>query len=52
MVLDDPFSTIDGTVESNILNALLGPEGILRKLHSTVLLIANGSTLSHNLGFR
>ncbi|OOQ83629.1 putative multidrug resistance protein [Penicillium brasilianum] len=43
MVLDDPFSAIDGAVETNILNALLGPEGILRKLRSTVLLIVNGA---------
>ncbi|KAF3400200.1 Multidrug resistance-associated protein 1 [Penicillium rolfsii] len=42
MVLDDPFSALDGTVESNIIDALLGPEGLLRKLRSTVFLVANG----------
>jgi ABC-type multidrug transport system fused ATPase/permease subunit len=51
MVLDDPFSAVDGAVESNIIDALLGPEGLLRKLRSTVFLIANGGTLPHNFHF-
>lgn len=43
MVLDDPFSPIDAAVESQIFHALLGPEGILRKMKSTVFLITRGS---------
>ncbi|KAJ5885922.1 uncharacterized protein N7473_008596 [Penicillium subrubescens] len=42
MVLDDPFSAVDGAVESNIIDALLCPEGLLRKLRPTVFLVANG----------
>jgi ABC-type multidrug transport system fused ATPase/permease subunit len=44
MVLDDPFSAVDGAVESNIIDALLCPEGLLRKLRPTVFLVANGGT--------
>lgn len=43
MVLDDPFSSIDPGVEDQIVNALLGPDGILRKMKSTVFLITHGS---------
>ncbi|KAJ5689613.1 hypothetical protein N7462_004005 [Penicillium macrosclerotiorum] len=43
MVLDDPFSALDGAVEDHIVNALLGPEGILRKLKSTIFLITHST---------
>ncbi|KAI2671649.1 hypothetical protein CBS147355_8641 [Penicillium roqueforti] len=47
MVLDDPFSPIDAAVESQIFHALLGPEGILRKMKSTVFLITRGTQYYH-----
>ncbi|KAJ5797178.1 uncharacterized protein N7518_005718 [Penicillium psychrosexuale] len=47
MILDDPFSAIDPAVESQIVKALLGPEGLLRKMESTVFLITHGTKYYH-----
>ncbi|KAJ5753779.1 uncharacterized protein N7511_007932 [Penicillium nucicola] len=41
IVLDDPFSALDEAVTGHIVQRLLGPRGLFRKMGSTVLLISN-----------
>ncbi|KAI0176465.1 ABC transporter [Hypoxylon sp. FL1284] len=43
IVLDDPFSALDGKTEADIVQNLLGPHGLLRNLGVTVLLISNST---------
>ncbi|KAK1138802.1 hypothetical protein N8T08_001763 [Aspergillus melleus] len=43
LILDDPFSALDGEVESHVVQGLLGPQGILRTTCTTVLLITNSA---------
>ncbi|OTB18548.1 hypothetical protein K445DRAFT_315377 [Daldinia sp. EC12] len=43
LILDDPFSALDGSTEHQIVEALFGPEGLLRKLRITVVLISNST---------
>lgn len=41
IVLDDSFSALDKQTQDQIINNLLGPAGVLRKLGSTVVWISN-----------
>ncbi|CAI7631082.1 unnamed protein product [Penicillium glandicola] len=41
LVLDDPFSALDEAVTAHIVQRLLGPRGLFRKMATTVLLISN-----------
>ncbi|OBT68976.1 hypothetical protein VE03_01419 [Pseudogymnoascus sp. 23342-1-I1] len=41
LVLDDPFSSLDGKTETSIVENLLGIHGLLRKSKTTVFLITN-----------
>ncbi|KAJ5953836.1 hypothetical protein N7501_008115 [Penicillium viridicatum] len=43
LVLDDPFSALDPAVTDHIVQRLLGPRGLFRKMGTTVLLISNSS---------
>jgi ATP-binding cassette subfamily C (CFTR/MRP) protein 1 len=43
MLLDDVLSALDNTTESLIVERLLGPDGILRKLGTTVVLATHAS---------
>ncbi|KAL7629149.1 hypothetical protein AAE478_000668 [Parahypoxylon ruwenzoriense] len=43
LILDDPFSALDGKTENQVVENLLGPSGILRKQGTTVFLISNSS---------
>ncbi|KAI1135027.1 ABC transporter [Hypoxylon sp. FL0543] len=43
LILDDPFSGLDGRTENQIVENLFGPEGLLRELGTTVLLIGNST---------
>ncbi len=43
MILDDSFSALDGKTESRVIDNLLRPEGIFRKMGTTVLWITNSS---------
>lgn len=43
LVLDDPFSALDPAVTGHIVQRLLGPRGLFRKMGTTVLLISNSS---------
>lgn len=43
LVLDDPFSALDGKTEKQIVENLLGPHGLLKKLGTTVFLISNST---------
>lgn len=45
VVLDDSFSALDNQTQDQIINNLLGPEGLFRKLGSTVFWISN--TMQH-----
>ncbi|KAI0381939.1 ABC transporter [Hypomontagnella monticulosa] len=47
LILDDPFSALDGRTESQIVESLLGSDGLLRKLGTTVLLICNSTQYFH-----
>ncbi|KAB8230272.1 uncharacterized protein BDW43DRAFT_321569 [Aspergillus alliaceus] len=41
MILDDVFSGLDRSTEDAIFHALLGPEGLLRKMGTTVIMTTN-----------
>jgi ATP-binding cassette subfamily C (CFTR/MRP) protein 1 len=43
LVLDDPFSALDQGTQDRVISNLLGPDGLLRKSHTTVFLITNAS---------
>ncbi|OTB06021.1 hypothetical protein M426DRAFT_319383 [Hypoxylon sp. CI-4A] len=43
LILDDPFSALDGRTENEIVSNLLGTDGLLRKLGTTVFLISNAT---------
>lgn len=43
LVLDDPFSALDPAVTDHIVQRLLGPRGLFRKMGTTVFLISNSS---------
>jgi ABC-type nitrate/sulfonate/bicarbonate transport system ATPase subunit len=43
LVLDDPFSALDEAVTGHIVQRLLGPRGLFRKMATTVLLVSNSS---------
>ncbi|KAJ5207697.1 hypothetical protein N7449_002076 [Penicillium cf. viridicatum] len=45
LVLDDPFSALDPAVTDHIVQRLLGPRGLFRKMGTTVLLISNSKDL-------
>ncbi|KPM40571.1 hypothetical protein AK830_g5983 [Neonectria ditissima] len=44
LLLDDSFSALDGNTESQIVEHLLGPEGLLRTMGTTVFLTSNSVT--------
>lgn len=44
LVLDDPFSALDEKTESNVVQRLLGPQGILKKMGTTVFMITHAGT--------
>lgn len=41
VILDDPFSALDRKTGESVLHNLLGPEGILRNLNTTVFWLEN-----------
>lgn len=41
VILDDPFTALDGSTESQIIDNLLGPDGWLRRSRSAVFFITN-----------
>jgi ATP-binding cassette subfamily C (CFTR/MRP) protein 1 len=41
IILDDPFSALDGKTERQIVENLVGDDSIFRKRNSTVLWITN-----------
>ncbi|KAG4437815.1 hypothetical protein IFR05_006702 [Cadophora sp. M221] len=43
IVLDDPFSALDGKTEKHVVGNLLGPQGILKKMGATVFLVTNSA---------
>ncbi|KAI2473576.1 ABC transporter [Annulohypoxylon bovei var. microspora] len=43
LILDDPFSALDGRTENQIVENLFGREGLFRKLGTMVLLISNST---------
>ncbi|PYI07763.1 putative ATP-binding cassette transporter [Aspergillus sclerotiicarbonarius CBS 121057] len=45
LVLDDPFSALDGAVTDRIVGNLFGPESLFRKTGTTVFLISNSTRL-------
>ncbi|KAH7327434.1 P-loop containing nucleoside triphosphate hydrolase protein [Rhexocercosporidium sp. MPI-PUGE-AT-0058] len=47
LVLDDLFSALDGKTESHVVDSLLGPQGILKKLDATVFLVTNSAQYFH-----
>ncbi len=49
LVLDDPFSALDGKTESHVVDSLLGPQGILKKLGKTIFLITNSGEHARSL---
>ncbi|KAJ4394029.1 hypothetical protein N0V93_003246 [Gnomoniopsis smithogilvyi] len=49
-VLDDSFSALDCRTQDQVIDNLLGPEGLLRKLGSTVVWISNTTQHFHLAG--
>lgn len=49
MLLDDCFSALDGETERQVFANLLGPEGLLRKQGTTVVLVGNSGESSRLL---
>ncbi|CAG8906439.1 unnamed protein product [Penicillium egyptiacum] len=45
LVLDDPFSALDPAVTDHIVQRLLGPRGLFRKMGTTVFLISNNKEM-------
>ena len=41
IVLDEPFSALDGATEHHVVESLLGPTGVLRQNDITVILMTN-----------
>lgn len=41
VVLDDPLSALDGKTETSIVENLLGPQGLFKRMATTVFLITN-----------
>lgn len=46
-VLDDSFAALDGTTETQVVENLLGPDGLLRKKGAAVLWITNSAQYFH-----
>jgi ATP-binding cassette subfamily C (CFTR/MRP) protein 1 len=51
LVLDDSFSALDQRTQERVIVNLLGPDGLLRKSHTTVFLITN-ATRAYSLADR
>lgn len=49
LVLDDVFSAVDQDTAHLLLSRLLGPEGILRKSKTTVIIATHSRTNSSNM---
>lgn len=47
MVLDDPFSALDGNTENAVVENLLGPNGWFKKRNTAVFLVTNSGKLQH-----
>lgn len=47
IVLDDSFSALDTKTQTQVVDNLLGPEGLLKKLGSTVVWISNATQHFH-----
>jgi hypothetical protein len=41
VVLDDPFSALDGNTENMVVDNLLGPNGWFKKNNTAVFLVTN-----------
>lgn len=46
MILDDVLTGLDRATERHIIDAVFGPNGLLEKLNSTVVLATNSGTPS------
>lgn len=46
LLLDDCFSGLDGGTEQTVYQNLCGPNGLLRRMNSTVLLVSNACKCS------
>jgi ATP-binding cassette, subfamily C (CFTR/MRP), member 1 len=44
VILDDPFSALDGSTENEVVGNLLGNGGYLKKLGVTVFWVTNSGT--------
>jgi ATP-binding cassette, subfamily C (CFTR/MRP), member 1 len=44
IIMDDSFSGLDNTTEHHVFHSLLGENGILRELGSSVLLVSSSGT--------
>jgi len=47
VVLDDPFSALDGNTENAVVDNLLGPNGWFKKKNTTVFLVTNSGNYSY-----
>lgn len=47
VVLDDPFSALDGNTENAVVDNLLGPNGWFKKRNTTVFLVTNSGKPQH-----
>lgn len=47
MVLDDPFSALDGNTEDAVVDNLLGSNGWFKRRNTAVFLVTNSGKLRH-----
>lgn len=52
MVLDDPFSAIDGDTEDQVVSNLFGAQGLFKGEKTTVIILSNTSEFDrHQISF-
>lgn len=49
LILDDPFSALDGKTENKIVENLLGLKGLFRRLRTTIFMITHSGTCKSNI---
>ncbi|POS72247.1 hypothetical protein DHEL01_v209361 [Diaporthe helianthi] len=47
LILDDPFSALDGNTQSTIVDNLLGTNGLFKRMGTTVFLVTNTASYFH-----
>ena len=49
MILDDVLTGLDRSTERHVLDAVFGPDGLIRMFNSTVILATNSGETLHRM---